>query len=42
MDLNQKLKNNMNWGYGILIGVGVLTGLYGLWCGVSFYTRASV
>lgn len=37
-----KINNNMHWGYGILIGVGVLAGVYGLWCGVSYYTRASV
>ena len=32
----------MHWGYGLLIGVGVLAGIYGLWCGISYYSRASV
>jgi uncharacterized protein YdgA (DUF945 family) len=32
----------MNWSSGLLIGFGVIAGLYGIWCGVSYYTRASV
>jgi hypothetical protein len=42
MESKPIIKNNMHWGFGILIGVGVVAGLYGLWCGVSYYTRASV